>query len=129
MAKEQNSGTDAKARTVFFAKLDGDRYFSTFDVTKVYWQIHINEEDKVYTGFVIHKGLHEFTAMPFGLVNAPATFNRLMRKLSYSSLQLDNYVDDVMEHSSNWPHHLVAMRDFLTRVKVESNGNIANDFV
>jgi len=55
--------------------------------------------------------------MPFGLVNAPATFNRLMKKLLYGSKQLDNYVDDVLPHSRNWPQHLFAMRDFLTRVR------------
>jgi len=55
--------------------------------------------------------------MPFGLANAPATFNRLMRKLLYGSKEPDNYVDDVLAHSRKWPHHLVAMRDFLTRVR------------
>ena len=57
-----------------FSKLEKDRYFSTFDVTKGYWQIPMNANDKAYTAFVTHKGLHQFRVMPFGLVNAPATF-------------------------------------------------------
>jgi len=67
-----------------------DQYFSTFDVPKGYWQIPTNEDDKAYTAFVTHNGLHQFKIMPFGLVNALATFNRLMKKLFYGSEYLDN---------------------------------------
>jgi len=49
--------------------------------------------------------------MPFGLVNAPATFNRLMRKRLYGSKELDSYVDDVLAHTRTWKHHLYAMKD------------------
>ena len=100
-----------------FAKLEGDRFFSTYDVAKGFWQIPMTEEDKSYTAFVTHKGLYQFKVMPFGLVNAPATFNRLMRKLLYGSKQLDNYVDDVLSHTRSWQEHLIAMRDFLMRVR------------
>jgi len=55
--------------------------------------------------------------MPFGLVNTLATLNRLMRKLFYGSEHLDNYVDDVLAHTSTWRDHLLSMRDFLTRVR------------
>jgi len=72
----------------------------------------MSEEDKVYTAFVTHKGLHQFRVMLYGLLNAPATFNRLMRKLLYGSNQLDYYVDDVLAHSRNWPHHLIATREW-----------------
>ena len=57
----------------------------------------MNAKDKAYTAFVTHRGLHQFRVMPFGLVNAPVTFNRLMRKLLHGSEFLDNYVDDVLK--------------------------------
>jgi len=82
-----------------FAKRKRDRFFSTFDVTKGYWQIPMSATDKKYTAFVTHRGLHQFKVMPFGLVNAPATFNRLMRKLFFGCDSLDNYVDDVWAHT------------------------------
>jgi len=100
-----------------FSKLEKDRYFSTFDVTKGYWQIPMNANDKAYTAFVTHRGLHQFRVMPFGLVNAPATFNRLMRKLLHGSDFLDNYVDDVLTHTPDWQNHLKAIRNFLTRIR------------
>lgn len=100
-----------------FAKLQKDRYFSTFDVTKGFWQIPMRASDKPYTAFVTHRGLHQFRVMPFGLVNAPATFNRLMRKLLLGNDSLDNYVDDVLAHTVNWQYHICALRDFFGRVR------------
>jgi len=55
--------------------------------------------------------------MPFGLVNAPATFSRLMRKLVRDSDGLDNYLDDVLAHSREWSDHLNSLRDFFARVR------------
>jgi len=86
-------------RERIFAKLEKDQYFSTFDFSKGYCQVPVTEEDKAFTAFVTQKGLHQFKVMPFGLVNAPASFNRIMRRLLYGSEHLDKYVDDVLEHT------------------------------
>ena len=100
-----------------FAKLKEDKWFSTFDVTKGYWQIPMREEDKKFTAFTTYKGLYQFRVMPFGLVNAPATFNRLMKQMLGNAEALDNYVDDVLAHTKDWQSHLKAMKDFLTRLR------------
>jgi len=55
--------------------------------------------------------------MPFGLVNAPATFSRIMRRLLRDSTSLDNYLDDVLAHSGDWQGHMRSLRDFFERVK------------
>jgi len=72
-----------------FAKLAGDRFFSKFDLSKGYWQVPVREEDRDLTTFVCHRGLFRFRVMPFGLVNAPATFSRLMRRVLRDSQGLD----------------------------------------
>ena len=69
----------------YFAVLSGSRFFSKFDFCKGYWQVPMCDEDKDLTTFVTHRGLFRFEIspdqmMPFGLVNAPATFTRIMRK-------------------------------------------------
>ena len=56
----------------------GCNYFSKFDLSKGYWQVPMKESYKNYTAFTTHRGLFRFMVrpMPFGLVNAPATFSR-----------------------------------------------------
>ena len=93
-----------------FAKLSSDRYFSKFDLSKGYWQVPMREQDKDFTTFVCHRGLFRFTVMPFGLVNAPATFSRLMRRLLRNTQNLDNYLDDVLSHNKTWLEHLNTLR-------------------
>jgi len=66
------------------------QYFSTYHFSKGYWQVPVTDEDKAFTAFVTHKGPHQFKVMPFGLVNAPASFNRIMRKLLCGNHSLDN---------------------------------------
>lgn len=55
--------------------------------------------------------------MPFGLVNAPATFSRIMRKLLDRLQNLRNYLDDVLGHTTGWTEHISCLRQFLIRVR------------
>ena len=57
------------------------KWFSTLDLQSGYWQIETDPKDHEKTAFCSMNGLFEFQVMPFGLCNAPSTFERLMDKV------------------------------------------------
>lgn len=88
--------------------LGGCRLFSTLDLKSGYWQVGMAPEDKEKTAFSIGTGLWQFTVMPFGLCNAPATFERLMESV-LRGLSLDIclvYLDDIIVLGRSFAHQL-----------------------
>jgi hypothetical protein len=55
--------------------------------------------------------------MPFGLVNAAATFNRMMRKLLNNVPAVDSYIDDLLVHTHSWDYHLNVLREIFSRLR------------
>ena len=80
----------------------------------------MNLEDKEKTAFSSTLGLFPFVRMPFGLVNAGATYERMMRKLLSGMQGVSNYIDDVMVYSSTWDEHMYSLRERFSRVEKAS---------
>ena len=82
--------------------------FSTLDLNSAYFQIPLDPETRHKSAFVTHEGVFEFTRMPFGLRNAPMSFQMLM---SFVLKQLNwkfdlCYIDDILVFSPNLETHL-----------------------
>lgn len=100
-----------------FAKLAGHKYFSRLDLSRGYWQLPLSEESKDKTSFQTPKGLFRFTRMPFGLVTAPASFSRLMRKLLKDMDNIDNFIDDIIIFAVTFEQHLQVLHELLVRLR------------
>ena len=80
------------------------KYFSSLDLCSGYWQVELDKESRQKSAFATHQGLFEFVRMPFGLCNAPATFQRLMQVV-LAGLDWDicfNYIDDILVASGTF---------------------------
>ena len=58
--------------------LSSARLFSTVDLQSGYWQLEMHPKDRHKTAFITKYGLFEYSKLPFGLCNAPGTFQRCM---------------------------------------------------
>ena len=86
------------------------QFFSTMDLKSGFWQVKMAEKSRKYTAFTIGSmGIFEFLQMPYGLCNAPATFQRLMQnclqELTYALI----YLDDVIVFSRTEEEHLTQL--------------------
>jgi hypothetical protein len=99
--------------------LAGTEFFSTLDLWSGYWQVDVHPDDKEKTAFSTGQGLWQFTVMPSGLCNAPATFERLMktvlRGLTYDSCLM--YLDDVIIIGHTFQEHLLNLRKVFERFR------------
>lgn len=99
------------------AAMSGATYFSNLDLVSGFWQIHIHPDDIPKTAFTTPFGNFEFLRMPFGLVNAPSTFQRVMARIMHGLPFVKVYLDDVFIFSKTWAEHLQHLRVVLERIR------------
>ena len=101
-----------------FESIGSALIITTLDLAKGYWQIPMAPESKEKTAFTTPFGLYEFEVMPFGLHNAPATFQRTMNHVLRSCQQFSRaYIDDVVVFSRNWSDHLQHLGKVFTQLE------------
>lgn len=95
------------------------KLFSTLDLQSGYWQLKMDKEDQEKTAFTTKYGLYEYTVLPFGLCNAPSTFQRTMelifRGLQWQTLVI--YLDDLIIFSpADYGEHFRRLGEVLARI-------------
>ena len=88
------------------------KFVSTFDMLKGYWQVPLTQRAREISAFVTPSGLYQYKVMPFGMKNAPATFQRMVNKLVRDIDGCEGYIDDVVIYSDNWSDHIRQIKRF-----------------
>jgi len=99
--------------------LRGAKYFATIDLLSGYWQLGMPQRAKERSAFCTRRVLYQFTRMPFGLSNAPASFCRLMQIIQHDLLYVCCicYLDDIIVFGET-PEQLMKTLDrVFTRLK------------
>ena len=97
-------------------RLHGTKIFTTLDLKSGYYQVPVAEEDRHKTAFITKYGLFQWTCMPFGLCNAPATFQRVMdavlQGLNWQCCLV--YLDDIIIYSKDIHEHAKHLEQVFT---------------
>ncbi|GMF20951.1 unnamed protein product [Phytophthora fragariaefolia] len=101
--------------------LGGAQLFTTLDLRSGYWQIGVAPADRDKTVFTTKQGLNRFRRMPFGLMNAPSTFQRMMngalRGLTWLTCLV--YLDDIVVYTKgSIERHILELATVLERLRM-----------
>ncbi|GBG68109.1 hypothetical protein CBR_g2660 [Chara braunii] len=108
-------------------RVQGCRYFSKIDLKSGYHQIAIRPKDQHKTAFQTRYGLYKFVLMPFGLCNAPGTFQHAMNEIFHDYLDkfVILYLDDILIFSKTVEEHVAHLDKVLSllrQLKFKING-------
>lgn len=83
------------------------QYFTKLDIISAFHQIRVAEGDEWKTAFRTRYGLYEWLVTPFGLANAPSTFQRYINWIlrEYLDIFCSAYVDDILIFSDDLRTH------------------------
>jgi len=105
-------------------RIGSAKYVSKFDLLKGYWQVPLTERAKEISAFVTPDGLYQYKVMPFGMKNAPATFQRFVNNIIASLEGCEVYIDDIVVYSNSWDQHVDRIHSFfesLTKANLTVN--------
>jgi hypothetical protein len=95
------------------------RFFTKMDLASAFWQIPIAPEDQIKTTFHFEGRSYMWLVMPFGLKNAPPTFQRLVDKVLSDLLGrgVYAYIDDILIYTRTLEEHFSLLREVLARLQ------------
>ncbi|CAH2088138.1 unnamed protein product [Euphydryas editha] len=101
-------------------RLGRAQYFTTLDLASGYHQVEMHPDDIEKTAFSTERGHYEFLRMPFGLKNAPSTFQRLMDHILRGIENVFTYLDDVIIISTSLQEHIEKIKQVFDRFKIHN---------
>lgn len=100
-----------------FTALSEGKQFSKLDTSHAYQQILLDEESKKYVTVNTHRGLFTYNRLPFGVVSAPAIFQRTMEGLLKGIPLVVVYLDGILVSREEEADHLKNLGEVLTRLE------------
>jgi len=100
-------------------RVQGAQWFTKMDLKNGFHLIRIREGDEWKTAFRTRYGLFEFQVMPFGLMNAPSTFQDMMNHVFSDMLDVGvlAYMDDILVYADTEKQHDDTVREVLRRLQ------------
>ncbi len=86
--------------------MGSSQFVTKLDLLKGYWQVPLTARASEISAFVTPDNFLQYKVMAFGMRNAPATFQRLMREVLSGVTDCEAYLDDIVIYSSTWRDHV-----------------------
>lgn len=97
-------------------KVGGANYVTKLDLLTGYWQVPLTPRAREISAFVTPDAFLRYTVMPFGVRNAPATFQRLVNTVLSGLSGCEAYLDDIVVYSSSWDDHIQQLQAVFERL-------------
>ena len=97
--------------------LAGGKTFTKLDLAHAYQQVELEKDSRKFVTINTHKGLFEYTRLPFGVASAPALFQRTMENLLQGLKHVCVYLDDILVTGSSEREHLDNLAEVLKRLE------------
>eukprot|EP00961_Rhodomonas_salina_P292597 3933070-Rhodomonas_salina.1 len=98
-----------------FDELRGAKYFTKIDLLWGFWHIPIHPDDKHKSAFTTKWGLFQWCVLPFGLVNAPSAFSRMVSQILRPCHGFAvSFVDDILVYSATLEEHVTHVSKVLS---------------
>ena len=96
-------------------ELSSARIFTVLDMAWGYWHVPMHPDSVEKTAFITKDGHYDWLVLPFGLKNAPPTFQRIVRNILGELLHhgVIPYFDDIIIYAKDMSEHNHILRKIL----------------
>uniref|UniRef100_A0A1A8VFT9 Gypsy retrotransposon integrase-like protein 1 n=1 Tax=Nothobranchius furzeri TaxID=105023 RepID=A0A1A8VFT9_NOTFU len=92
-------------------------FVTKIDLLKGYWQVPLSKRASDVSAFVTPDEFLQYNVMPFGMKNAPATFQRLINMITSNLVNCSAYLDDIVVHAASWTEHVTTLTELFNCLK------------
>ena len=100
-----------------FATLAGGQKFSKLDLSQAYQQLILDAESRKYVTINTHRGLYQYTRLPFGVASAPAIFQKTINTILQGIPNVHCYIDNILITGPDDETHLRNLTTVLDKLQ------------